>query len=131
MTLFDECISALGKYATVVQRGNADGILDDFDKNFSFTTWGRIDWSKISEKRFASSIDEVVTILKERNKNPLNGLYVIGCDATLPLIKSRIDKVIEYFDDVEAVSPWMWLFCQIDGWVVEIDDDGSIMVGFV
>jgi hypothetical protein len=78
-----------------------------------------------------SSIEEIMPTLKEREKKPTDLVYVIGSNAKIPIIESKLDKILEFFDDVEAVSPNTWLYCPSDGWIVEAYHDGDITVGFV
>jgi len=131
MSLFKECIEALGKYARISEKNVSNEILTKFDKNFPFTPWGRIDWNKIQKKIILSSIEDIIPAIKKMEKNPLNIVYIIGSDPTVPIIESKIDKILEFFDDVEAVSPNSWFYCPTDGWVIEIYHDGEITLGLV
>ncbi len=131
MTLFKECIEALGKHARISEKNLSKEILDKFDKDFPLPSWGRIAWDKIKEKRIISSIEEIIPTLLHEQRNPSNLVYVIGSDPTIPIIESNLDKLLEYFDDVEAISPNSWFYCPLDGWVVEVYHDGSITIGFV
>ena len=47
------------------------------------------------------------------------------------IMESKLDKILEFFDDVEAVSPNSWFYCPLDGWVIEIYHDGSITLGLI
>ena len=131
MTLFEECIEALGKNASIVEKDIAKKILTEFDKNFSLKLWGRIDWDKVKDKRIAVSVEEIIPILREKKRNHLALVYVIGSDPKIPIIKSKLDKLLEFFYDVEAVSPNSWFYCQSEGWVVEVYHDGTMTIGFV
>jgi hypothetical protein len=131
MNLFEECIKALGEYANIPERNVAEKILDKFNKNFPLTKWGRINWNEIKKSGIISSIEKIIPTLQEEKKNPLDVVYIIGSDPKIPIIESKLDKILEFFDDVEAMSPNSWLFCPSDGWVIEVYHDGEITLGFI
>jgi hypothetical protein len=130
MSLFQECLQALGKYARVIDKNEANKILTKFDIDFRLTHWGRIDWDKIKKKHQVSSIEEINSAIKGRGKELLALTYVIGSNSAVPIIECRINKILEFFDDVEALSPNSWFYCPSEGWVVEVCHDGTITVGF-
>jgi len=131
MSLFKECMEALGKHANVPEKNVSEKILDKFYTDFPLTTWGRINWNKIREKKTISSINDIIPAIVESKQNPVSLIYIIGSDPTIPIIESKLDKILECFDDVEAVSPNTWLYCPTDGWIVEIYHEGEITLGFV
>ena len=131
MTLFEECIEALGKDAKILPKDVVEKILAKFDNDYPMTSWGRIDWDKVKEKKIISSIEEIVPALKAEKRNPFSLVFVIGSDPTIPILESKLDKILDSFDDVEAVSPNTWLYCPSDGWVIEIYHDGNITLGLV
>jgi hypothetical protein len=131
MSLFKECIEALGKYACITEKNIAEEILVKFDKDFPLTSWGRINWNEIEKSRIISSIEKIIPMLQEEKKNTLGVVYIIGSDPKIPIIESKLDKILEFFDDVEAMSPNSWFYCPSDGWVVEVYHDGEITLGFI
>jgi hypothetical protein len=132
VNLFEECIEALGEHAKVLRQDAAEGILDKFDKDFPLTSWGRIDWDKVNGKKIvSSSIEDIIPTIIGVKRNPSGVIYVIGSDPKISIIESKLDKILEFFDDVEAVSPNSWLYCPSDKWVVEIYHDGEITIGLV
>ena len=132
MNLFEECIEALGEHAKILGDDAAKKILDKFDEKFPLTSWGRIDWDKVSgEKIIMSSVDDISPTLTKTRRNPSGLIYVIGSDPQIPIIESTLDNVLESFDDVEAVSPNSWIYCPSGKWIVEIYHDGEITLGLV
>lgn len=129
MNLFEECIEAMGKHVRICRKEDTEKILTQFDEKFPLI-WGRIDWNKIKEKKIISSIEDIIPVLKQENKNPLSPVYIIGSDPTIPVLESKLDKILEFFDDVEAMSPNTWIYCPTDGWVVEVYHEGEITIGF-
>lgn len=131
MNLFEECLEALGKNAKISEENIVDKVLDNFDTHFPLTAWGRIDWKDVENKYSVSSLEEIIPTLKAKLKDPSKPIFIIGSDPTVPILESKLDKVLEVFDDVEAVNPITWFFCPSDGWVVQIDDDGTITIGLI
>ncbi len=44
MTLFDECIEALGDNSIILSEQETQLIFDKLEEVYPFTQWGRIDW---------------------------------------------------------------------------------------
>src|SRR5580692_9788721 len=103
MTLFEECLEALGKDAKICNKSVDEEVRDNFDKNFQLL-WSRINWDLVKEKYVVFSIKEIFSILRKKNKDSFQLMYVIGNNARLPIFESKLDKVLEFFDDVVAVS---------------------------
>jgi len=131
MDLFEECMEALGKNARISDEKVSKKIAFEFDKNFPLTSWGRIDWDKINKIKKVDLLEEIIPTIKEERRNFSNLIYVIGSDLTIPIFESKLDTILENFDDVEAVSPNTWLYCPSDGWVIEFYHDGDTTIGFV
>lgn len=131
MSLFKECINALGSNAKIVGENTSNAILTQFGKDFPLTSWGRINWKCISNKGAILSLDRIIPEIKNKGKNPFNLVYIIGSDPNIPVLESKLDKILEFFDDVEAVSPNSWFYCPQERWVVEVYHDGEITLGFV
>ncbi len=68
--------------------------------------------------------------LKSMDKTISDPVYIIWSDSSMPIVQSDLKKILEHFDDVEAVSPNTWLYCPSAGWVVELYHDGEIILGF-
>ena len=131
MGLFAECMEALGKNAKILDAKIAENILFEFDKYFPLTTWGRIDWDKIKKNKKIDLLEEIIPTIKNEKRKASNLIYVIGSNVKIPVFESKLDKILENFDDVEAVSPNTWLYCPEDGWVIELYHEGEITIGFV
>ncbi len=131
MNLFEECLGALGQSVCICKQDVAEKILANFDQNFPLTSWGRIDWNKIKEKKIISSIEDIIPTLTDQKRNFTGPVYIIGSDPTIPILECSLDKILEFFDDVEAMSPNTWLFCPSNGWVIEFYHEGEITIGWV
>ena len=131
MDLFEECMEALGKNARISDEKISKKIILEFDKIFPLTSWGRIDWDKIKKNKKVSLLEEIIPTIKGEGRSFSNLIYVIGSDITIPIFESKLDKILEHFDDVEAVSHNTWLYCPSDGWVIEFYHDGETTIGFI
>ncbi|MDY7224204.1 hypothetical protein P4637_09435 [Halalkalibacterium halodurans] len=129
MSLFDECIEALGEDVQVFSDNNREQILSNFESSFPFK-WGRIEWENVSNYAEVNTIDEIIYFIDQNVDEYSNVVYVIWDEGTLPIIKSTLDKIFKVIDDVTAVSFDTWIFCPSTGYVIEIFHDGEVKVGF-
>lgn len=130
MSLLDECIEALGASAIICKKSVTAEILNKFDKDYPLTFWGRINWDEVEKKVQTFSVEEISKILKENNKIFSSVVYIIGSDPKIPILECKLDKILEFFDDVTAVSPNTWLYNPSARWVIEVYHDGEITIGF-
>ncbi|WP_053217782.1 CDI toxin immunity protein [Virgibacillus senegalensis] len=130
MSLFDECIEALGEDVHVFSDNNREQILSDFENSFPFK-WGRIEWEKVSNHAEVNTVDEIISFLDQNVNEYSNVVYVIWDEGTLPIIQTTLDKVLKNIDDVTAVSFDTWIFSPSTGYVIEIFHDGEVRVGFM
>ncbi|MED4590105.1 MULTISPECIES: CDI toxin immunity protein [Priestia] len=129
MSLFDECIEALGEDVHVFSDNNREQILSNFESSFPFK-WGRIEWEKVSNNAEVNTVDEIISFLDQNANEYSNVVYVIWDEGTLPIIQTTLDKVLKDIDDVTAVSFDTWIFSLSTGYVIEIFHDGEVRVGF-
>ncbi len=50
MTLFDECVLALGETTTALSKERSSQVIAQMKAKFPFTPWERIDWDIVSKK---------------------------------------------------------------------------------
>lgn len=131
MNLFEECVHALGQDAYICEERISKKILIDFEKCFPLTVWGRIDWGKIKIRKKITSVENIIFFLIHKKKDPYLPVYVIWSDPTVPILVSRLDRLLALFDDVEAVSPNVWFYCPVNGWIVEVYHDGEVTIGLL
>ncbi len=129
MSLFAECIEALGEDVHVFSDEKGKGVLDEFESFFPFTDWGRIEWKKVSNHAEVNTVDEIISFLRQNVDEISSFVYVIWDEGTLPVIQSSLDKVFEVIDDVTAVSFDTWIFSPVSGYVIEVFHDGEVRVG--
>jgi len=129
MSLYDECIEALGEDVHVFSDNNREEILKDFESSFPFTEWGRIDWGKVYNHAEVNTVDQIVSFLDQHMEKSSNVVYVIWDEGALPIVQSTLDKVLAVIDDVTAVSFDTWIFSPSSGYVIEIFHDGEVRIG--
>ena len=131
MTLFEECLELLGSSTEIIENEkDINKIVKKMLSKFPATFYERIDWQNISKKCSISSPNKILSTLKKRGKLDNNQIYIIWSDASLPVLKGKLENVLENFDCVEAVSPDTWLYSPSAGWVIELYHDGDITLGF-
>lgn len=132
MTLLEECLDALDvKHNAIIKnKENKEKIVKKMIERFPPTFYGRIDWEKCSNKYNITSHQDIITLLKSKGKETNNPVYILWSDSSMPIVQSNLKKILEHFDDVEAVSPNTWLYCPFEKWVIELYHDGDITLGF-
>jgi len=122
LTLFDECIEALGN-PTILSDFESQNEFNRFREAFSFS-FGRIDWSKIDNKETIQQISDILEKINERDGE----FFIIWDNARLPVIKSNIEGILKALDDVLAVSFDTWLYRPEDGTIIEFFHEGEITI---
>lgn len=125
MTLYEECIEALGDNYKIVNETDKKAIIKNLFKTFEFTDWGRINWDKVPNKIVVADIKE-----EQLFKNNAE-VYIVWDEVNLPVIKSDLSTVIKFIDDVTAVSFDTWIYLYKKGLVIEFYHDGDIIIGKV
>ncbi|NPC90745.1 hypothetical protein HOO54_05135 [Bacillus sp. WMMC1349] len=85
MSLFDECIKAIGEDVNVLSDINKKQVLNDFERFFPFTDWGCIEWEKISNHAKVYTVDEIIIFLKRHSNQYSHVVYMIWDERTLGL----------------------------------------------
>lgn len=129
MSLFEECIEALGENVHVLYDNSREKILSHFESSFPFSDWGQIEWKNLSSYAEVNTFDEIQSFLNQKMNEYNDVVYIIWDEGTLPIIQSTLDKVFEAIDDVTAVSFDTWIFSPSSGYVIEIFHDGEVKVG--
>lgn len=124
MTLFEECLQALGPSSKVVDVQKSQEIFRKFEGTFPITKYARVDWSKIEKKVSISSIPEITENVDENLE-----VMILWDNARLPVVSSTIKEVISVIDDVTAVSFDTWLFSPQEKIVVEFYHEGQVTLG--
>jgi len=125
MTLFEECLVALGESAITLSKKDTEKMFENMTTNFPFTSWGKIDWSKVNNVISISSTDKINKHIREKESD----VYILWDEASLPSIKAKINTVLSALDDVTAVSFDTWIYCPSEGYVIEFYHENKITIG--
>ena len=131
--LFAECIDALGNKVIILSKNESDAIWAVFKSKIPIIKGGsRIDWNKINKKVIISAPDQIVINLEQLLSHPIEQtIYVLWNDLSLPIIKTDLDSVLKYFDDVTCVGFETWFFNPSEGYIVEFYYLGELNAGLV
>ncbi len=126
MTLFEECLMALGKDVIQLSEKETTKVFESMLKLFPINFWGKIEWKKINHKIQILSINEIT---KHININD-NEIYILWDEMSLPSIKTNINNVLNVIEDVTAVSFDTWIYCPSEGYVIEFYHENEITIGW-
>lgn len=127
MTLLKECIDARGDNIIVLSKKETEEIFECMSKSFPITSWGQIEWSAMKHAKKISSAEELVQHLNNKEAS----LYILWDEASLPSIKTNLNKILAVIDDVTAVSFDTWLYSPAEGYVIEFYHENEITIGWV
>ncbi|HMM19086.1 MAG TPA: hypothetical protein PKA10_00010 [Selenomonadales bacterium] len=130
MTLLEECISALGNNTEKLSPQDTISAFQAMNLAFPMTSWGRIDWDKVENKIRITSINEAIEKLVGEQKRVEKIAYILWDEASLPALKTNLEKISQVIDDVIAVSFDTWIFCPSAQFVIEFYHEGEITVGW-
>ena len=118
MTLFEECLAALGSYK-IAKIYEAKMAL----ANLRLTDYGRLDFRRYKCPREIS--------LSELDRLGDFPCYIIYNDAELPVEKGRLKQVLECLDDVLAPAFDTWVLDEGFSRIIEFYHDGEITIAEV
>jgi hypothetical protein len=129
--LFIECVEALD---AVILSSNQDmQLTDGFEKCFPITKWGKIDWDKIDHKiEIGYDPNDIVPSLEKLFGRKVNTeVYILWSSAGSPGIKTDLNKIAEFFDEVISVAPEKFIFNLEFGYILEILISDKMTIGVV
>lgn len=131
LTLFEECLSVLGTWRVIALEAGKKKIMDEFYKKLPWTTWGRINWDAVEKKYQIVDFSDIDEAFKKENKTGNEPLYILWCEEDVPIVETILDEVLPNLEDVECISPYRFLYCPAEGWIIELwHHDGEIYIGF-
>ena len=135
MTLYEECIEALGDNLVIYSEEDSINIFNKFENSFPMyyiadSILSRIDWNKIYLKyTIKHNLEELLTKIEKHYKENDFEVYILWNEANLPVLKTTLKKVLLNIDDVTAVGFDTWIFCESNNYVIEFFHDGEIVLG--
>ena len=128
MTLFEECINALGKNTQILSHQDTEFYLDELVKKFPVTSWARIDWDKISKKKELNDLCEISEWLKSNNITDTS-VILLWNYTDEPAVQTDLKNVLAVIDDVTAVGSDTFVFCPTSNYVIEFYHEGEVTIG--
>lgn len=122
--LLQECIGYTG--AKILNHEEGNKILEEIQEKIPFTVYGRVDFDKFKFQNIIesiSSIHELITISEE--------FYVMWDNVNLPCLKSELNSIIKFIDDVKAVSFDTWVVSLDYNTIIEFYHEGEITLGIL
>ncbi|NBD25408.1 CDI toxin immunity protein [Paenibacillus glycinis] len=124
--LFEECIDVLGDEVRIYSLDESVRIVAHMVIAFPFTEWGRVDWKLVKSKTLIKKLDELSDVMQlDLNK----GYYVVWDELNLPVIETKLARLIERQDDVTAVGFNVWFINFEIKTIIEVHHEGEINVG--
>jgi len=124
MTLLDECIEAIGNNHEVFDDTMSFKLFDNFQDDFPFTSWGKIDWEQIENKQEIHDLSQVDKLFDSEE------CYIFWDEGSLPVVKASFKDVLKGIDDVTAVSFDTWILSTTNNCVIEFFHEGEVTIGF-
>lgn len=129
MNSIDKCIQALGNNIEILTKQKADKVFSVLTCMFPITKWGKIDWNTIEQKTTIASAQEVLGQLDLLRGDMSTSVFILWNEASLPVIKVDLKKIIEVMDEVLHVYFETLLFSPISRYVIEFYHEGEITAG--
>lgn len=121
--LFTECIASL-HMCEIVSLEQSDVLFEQMKDTFPMTNYGRIDWKGVQDFITLDDVSDIYKICK-----PSDEYYIIWDQKDIPCVSCRLATIIEYIDDVLAVSFDTWLLSKDKKEVIEFYHEGKIVCG--
>jgi len=131
LTIFDECLEALGKDKVVQSEDETREVFKSFTSIFPITKWGVIDWAMVPNKHMVSKLDDIIGVITAKKSSSDKRVFILWNDGSLPSIRVDLETTLRVIDDVTAVSFDTWLYSPDDMYVIEFHHEGRITIGFV
>lgn len=129
--LFNECVQSLK--AIILSNQEENEIRHWFNTVVPLTTWGKVDWEKI-DKKIAIGYDPemIIPALHKLIGNPVDmQVYVDWSSEGLPIIKTDVRKLIQFFDHIVCVDFEKFVMNPSLGYILEILPSNQMTLGLV
>ncbi|WP_273129383.1 CDI toxin immunity protein [Bacillus weihaiensis] len=128
MTLFKECVEALGPNIIILTVEETTDYLEELCTYYPITSWGRIDWDKISNKKTIIEKDDLNDWFNENNISTLD-VTILWNYTESPGIKTNLHDALQVLDHVTAVASDTFMYNLEVGYVIEFYHDGEVTIG--
>ncbi|MEB9857304.1 hypothetical protein P4K50_28560, partial [Bacillus cereus] len=128
--LFNECLESLGNETLIFSQEKSQQIATILMNSFPITVSGRIDWEQIDNQFIASNKEQIISLIRANQLDFDEQIFIIWDNYEIPVVSTNLDKVFQSLVDVDAVSFYYWLLDKEYRFVIEINDEELIRVGF-
>ncbi|HDR7869696.1 hypothetical protein QL993_09235 [Bacillus wiedmannii] len=128
--LFNECLESLGNETLIFSQKKSQQIATTLIDLFPITVSGRIDWEQIDNQFIALNKKQLISLIRANQLDFDEQIFIIWDNFKIPVVSTNLDKVFQSLVDVEAVSFYYWLLDKEYRFVIEINDEELIRVGF-
>ncbi|WP_336993094.1 hypothetical protein [Bacillus toyonensis] len=128
--LFNECLESLGNETLISSQEKSQQIATTLMNLFPITVSGRIDWEQIDNQLIASNKEQLISLIRAHQLNFDGQIFIIWDNYEIPVVSTNLDKVFQSLVDIDAVSFYSWLLDKEYRFVIEINDEELIKVGF-
>ena len=128
--LFNECLESLGNETLIFSQEKSQQIATILMNSFPITVSGRIDWEQIDNQFIASNKEQLISLIRANQLDFDEQIFIIWDNYEIPVVSTNLDKVFQSLVDVDAVSFYYWLLDKEYRFVIEINDEELIKVGF-
>ncbi|XMA23442.1 hypothetical protein M9428_00170 (plasmid) [Bacillus bombysepticus] len=128
--LFNECLESLGDETLIFSQEKSKQIATNLMNLFPITVSGRIDWEQIDNQLIVSNKEQLLSLTRANQLDFDEQIFIIWDNYEIPVVSTNLDKVFQSLVDIDAVSFYYWLLNKEYKFVIEINDEELIRVGF-
>ncbi|MGF9829554.1 hypothetical protein ABEX57_24195 [Bacillus anthracis] len=128
--LFNECLESLGNETFIFSQEKSQQIVTTLINSFPITGSGRLDWEQIDSQLMASNKEQLISLIRANQLDFDAQIFIIWDNYEIPVVRTNLDTVFQSLVDIDAVSFYYWLFDTEYRFIIEINNEESIKVGF-
>ncbi|OOR51165.1 hypothetical protein COL87_20645 [Bacillus pseudomycoides] len=128
--LFNECLESLGDETLIFSQGKSQQIATNLIKSFPITVSGKIDWEQIDNQLVVPNKERLISLIRAHKLDFNEQIFILWDNYEIPVVGTNLDNVFQSLADVDAVSFYYWLLDKEYRFVIEIEDEEMIRVGF-
>lgn len=128
--LFNECLESLGNETLIFSQEKSQQIATTLINSFPITGSGRVDWEQIDSQLIASNKEQLISLIRANQLDFDEQIFIIWDNYEIPVVRTNLDKVFQSLVDIDAVSFYYWLLDTEYRFIIEINNEESIKVGF-
>lgn len=128
--LFNECLESLGSETLIFSPEKSQQIATTLINLFPITVSGRIDWEQIDNQLIASNKKQLISLIRANQLDFDEQIFIIWDNYEIPVVCTNLDKVFQSLVEVDAVSFYYWLLDTEYKFIIEINNEELIKVGF-